>query len=220
MKNIPLLIGTILGTLLLIVGVAFFFSQGTSSTGAVVVDPAEAIGDARHSKGSDSASVTIVEFSDLQCPACKAAQPLLAQILSENPETVRVVYRHFPLDNSHRNARVAAQAAEVASEYGKFWEFHDLLFANQETWGELTDKDKVYEAFGEYAAQLEIDKTEFKAKIELPEIVERVQLDVSAATKLKVAATPTFFVNGVQTSAPDLRATIALLLQNGANKQK
>ncbi len=198
---------------------AVFFSQSSSPTGAVVVDQAAAIGDASNANGPESAPITIVEFSDFQCPACRAAQPLVKQMLAEYPEKVRLVYRHFPLDNSHRNARTAAQAAEVAASYGKFWEFHDKLFETQETWGDLTDKTKVQETFAEYAAQLEIDKTEFLSKIESQEVIDAVQADAAAATALQVNATPTFFVNGVQTSAPDLRATIDSLLASTTTNQ-
>ncbi len=214
MKNLPLLIGTILGTLILIIGVAVFFSGSTASPGQVTVDSAAVAGDFRRAKGPDAAAVRIVEFSDLQCPACRAAQPLVDQVLASYPDQVRLVFRHFPLDSIHRNARVAAQASEVAGEYGKFWEYHDLLFAQQDEWEGITNRNEVIERFSEYAAQLEIDKTEFASKIESQVVVDAVQADSSAGMQFGVNATPTFFVNGVQTSAPQLLQTVESVLES------
>jgi protein-disulfide isomerase len=214
MKNLPLLIGTIIGTLLLIFGVAFFYSGGTSPAGQSVVDPAQAAGDARNAKGPETAPVTIVEFSDLQCPACRVAQPLVSQITTEFPEQVRLIFRHFPLDSIHMNARLAAQASEVAAEYELFWEYHDLLFAKQSEWEKITSRDELKALFAEYAEQLEIDKTEFASKIDSQQVVDAVQADAASALQLGVNATPTFYVNGVQTSAPELRATVESVLQS------
>jgi protein-disulfide isomerase len=214
MKNLPLLIGTIVGTLVLIFGIAIFFSGSTSPAGQAVVDPAQAIGDARNTKGPEDAPVTIVEFSDLECPACRVAQPLVDQIVAEYPEQVRLVFRHFPLDSIHLNARLAAQSAEVAAQYGQFWEYQDLLFNSQSEWEEITSRDELKELFSQYAEQLEIDKTEFASKIDSQQVVDAVQADVASALQLGVNATPTFYVNGVQTSAPELRATVESVLQS------
>lgn len=213
MKNIPLLIGTVVVTLLLIVGVAVLFSNNSISGGQVTVDQTLLLKRATHRKGPETAPVTIVEFSDFQCPACRAAQPLVAQLLTQFPEDVSLVYRHFPLDAIHRNARLAAQAAEAASEYGKFWEYHDLLFENQLAWQDITNREELFAIFAEYAEQLAIDKTEFIAKIESDAVIERVQTDTAVAVQLGVSATPTFYVNGTRTSAPELRATVESVLQ-------
>lgn len=205
MKNIPLLVGTILGTIILIIAVAFFFSGPVTPTGeATVADQAQLLEGARHTFGPEDAQVTVVEFSDLQCPACKAAQPLVTQLKNNYGDSVQVVYRHFPLDSIHPNARLAAQASEVAAEEGKFWEYHDLLFAKQEEWSAIADKQELLNSFGEYAAQLQIDKASFLEKIESQEVAEKVAADAGLGTALQVSSTPTFFVNGQQTTAPQL----------------
>jgi protein-disulfide isomerase len=205
MKNIPLLVGTILGTVLLIVAVAYFFSGPAVSTDqSVQVDQAKLLDGSKYSFGAEQAKVTVVEFSDFQCPACKATEPMVSQLKNSYGDSVKFVYRHFPLDSIHPNARLAAQASEVAGLQGKFWEYHDLLFAKQEEWSDIADKEQLINKFAEYAAQLQIDKASFLEKIESQEVVETVTKDSSLATELNVNSTPTFYVNGKQTAAPQL----------------
>lgn len=205
MKNIPLLVGTILGTIILIVGVAYFFSGPVSPTdGVEVVDQAQLLEGATHTFGPEEAQVTVVEFSDFQCPACKASEPVVAQLKNNYGDTVKFVYRHFPLDSIHPNARLAAQASEAAADQGKFWEYHDLLFAEQEKWAGIADKQQLLDTFGAYAEQLQIDKASFLEKIEAQEVVERVTSDAALGNALQVNSTPTFYVNGQQTTAPQL----------------
>ncbi|MDQ3008706.1 MAG: DsbA family protein [bacterium] len=205
MKNLPLLIVTVIGTLALIIGIAVAFSS--SATETQIVDQAQLIGDARLAKGPAEAKVTIVEFSDLQCPACRAVQPLLAQILAEYPDDVRLVYRHFPLISIHANAQPAAQASEVALAEGKFWEFHDLLFERQLEWEALSN-DEVKQKFGDYAAELGIDKESFIARIESEAARSAVSQDVGLANQLRVDSTPTFFLNGQKVAAPQQLPTL------------
>ena len=211
MKNLPLLVGTIVGTLLLIVGVAFLFSK-PSTPASTEADMTLLTQDARNIKGSTTPTVTIVEFSDLQCPACRAAQPLVDQIVTQYSDQVQLVFRHFPLITIHRYAQIAAQANEVAGDAGKFWEFHELVFANQTEWSSLGSQDEVIAKFGEYFDQLEIDKTDLAQRIESSNIEQRVNQDSALAQSLGVNATPTFFVNGRQTAAPQLLQTVESLL--------
>lgn len=89
------------------------------------------IKDNDHIRGKEDARLTIVEFSDFQCPFCERFYPTMKRVVDEYKDDVRLVYRHFPLDSIHPNARPAAEAAECASEQGKFWEYHDYLFENQ-----------------------------------------------------------------------------------------
>lgn len=211
MKNLPLLIVTIFGTLALVVGVAVMFSGKSQSTS---VDPALLITGALHSRGPENAKVTIVEFSDLQCPACKAVQPLVTQVLAQNPDTVRLVYRHFPLTSIHPYAPLAAQASEVANQEGKFWEFHDLLFEKQQEWSALSSQEEVTEKFVTYAEELGIDKERFREKIQSDEVKQIVSKDTSLAEQLNVNSTPTFYVNGEKVPAPQqLPSVVAKYVQ-------
>ncbi len=244
MKNIPLLLGTIIGTLVLIIVVALFSSGGTQTTdqGQQVVDQTLAMGDARHSystavtqnttpqeatpgaqTATDSANpqenqelITIVEFSDFQCPACKAALPAVEQVKAKYLGKVQIIYRHFPLDSIHPNARLAAVAAEAVSslDAAKFWPMHDRLFAEQQVWAEIRDRGELKDTFATYATELGLDRTQFLEKMEDNSIADLVNLDVSSGTQLGVNATPTFYVNGIKTSAPQLLATVESVLSN------
>jgi len=201
-----------IGTLLLVFSIAYFFSKTAPVAIEAVVDQTVLLEGSRHSAGPEDARVTVVEFSDLQCPACAATQPLVKQLLAEYPDDVRLVYRHFPLDNIHPYARLAAAASEVAAEYDQFWAYHDVLFANQQDWSLAPSKSDVEAKLVSYAAELGIDETEFTAKITDTVYSDFVQLDAKVGTQIGIQATPTFFVNGQQTAAPQLRDEVAKVL--------
>lgn len=210
MKNLPLLLGTILVTVGLIFGAMLLLSNSSSSS-EQVVEPASLVGGSNNVKGSQEASIEIVEFSDFQCPACASVAPLVQSVADQYPDDVKLIYRHFPLSSIHPNAQLAAQAAEAAADFDKFWPMHDLLFTNQDNWAGMSGNDFT-DQLASYAQQLEIDKNEFLTRIESQDIKQRVAEDSSAATKLNLRGTPTLFVNGVQTSAPQLQATVESLL--------
>lgn len=165
-------------------------------------------GERRHVKGQGN--VEVVEFSDLQCPACAQVQEPLKQILTKYEGKVSFVYRHFPLTNIHKNAMVAALASEAADKQGKFWEWHDLLFARQTEWAELADPK---EKFGEYARELEMDVEKFETDMEGEEEKNIVSADLLAATRYRLTGTPSFFVNGYQVEFNQLEAKIAEFAQ-------
>jgi protein-disulfide isomerase len=142
--------------------------------------------------GPENAPVTIVEFSDYQCPFCKRAEPTLQQIALRYPDQVRIVYRHFPLDSIHPLARPAAEAAACAEEQGKFWEFHSLV------WEATPDLGP--EKLSEMAASLELDADAFGACVEERRFQARVQLDLDEGQAAGVNGTPAFFVNGIPLS--------------------
>lgn len=221
MKNLPLLIGTMVVTLLLVVGIAFFFSgDGTQTSGvSPVTDTALLVSDTQNVKGAtESAQVTVVEFSDLQCPACKAAHPLISQLTQKYGDKVKIVYRHFPLESIHKNAKYAAQFAQAAALQGKFWEVVDVLFARQQEWSDLGSKEELNTAFLSYLDGLEIDKTALLAKIEDTSVVQRVEQDTVDGNKIGINSTPTFFVNGVPTSAPQLVTAVESIVATAPEK--
>lgn len=157
----------------------------------------------RHVTGEGS--ITIVEFSDLQCPACRVVQEPLKQLLEKYKGKVRLVYRHYPLSTIHKNAIAAAQAAEAAHAQGKFWEMHDRLFEKQTDWeGESDPTGK----FVQYAADLQLDRAKFLADLTSQESRDAVNADSLAATRYRLAGTPTFFVNGLQTDFGQIEAKI------------
>lgn len=154
--------------------------------------------DTDHKIGSDSAKLTLVEYSDFQCPACGAYYPILKPVIEKNKDRLFFVYRHFPLDQ-HKNARVAAYSAEAAAKQGKFWPMHDLLFENQSSWSE---KDKPMEVFSQYAKDLKLDIEQFKKDVNSQEIKSRVESDQQSGTSFGVNSTPSFFLNGTKLDNP------------------
>ncbi len=143
------------------------------------------------SKGATDAKVTIVEFSDFQCPYCSRAEPAVDEVMQKYPGKVRVVFRHFPL-SFHEKAPKAAEAAACAEEQGKFWEYHKTLFANQ---GKLDVPD-----LKEHAKTLGLDTTKFEACLDGSKMKAKVDGDTAAGAKVGVNGTPAFFINGVMLS--------------------
>lgn len=138
-------------------------------------------------RGSPMAPVTIVEFSDFQCPHCAAAYPVLERIVSESDGKVKLVFKHYPLSH-HTHARKAARAAVAAGEQDKFWEMHDKLFENQLA---LTGAD-----LEGYAKELGLDMERFKEDMASEEIEACIEADREEAERLGVEGTPAMFVNG------------------------
>ena len=212
MKNIPLLLGTIIATVVLIIGVAVVFSD-SSQKAAQPLDQAQLLSGAANTKGNPDAPVTIIEFSDFECPACGYhALNTLPPVLEQYSDDIFFVYRHFPLTSIHKYAQISAQFSELAAQENKFWEAHDLLFTRQEEWSKLESQDEVIAIFEGYAQELEIDKTDFSSRIQSTAIKDRVNQDLALSQQLKLTATPTFIVNGQQTPAQDLFQVVGEIL--------
>lgn len=164
------------------------FSQQIDITGAPV-------------RGKADAPVTLVVFSDFECPWCAKLEPLLAQLLAANADTVRVVFKHLPLP-MHPQAEPAALAAIAAQRQGKFWEMHDALFAVQQ-WTPA--------AVTETATRIKLDMTRFQADLNSQETRMQLAKDKADAQAAEVAATPSVFVNGRpvrERSLPALQAMV------------
>lgn len=159
------------------------------------------------SKGSAEAPVTVVEYSDFQCPACGY---YFAQMSSDIDATyvdagkVRIIYHDFPL-NQHRNAIPAAEAARAANEQGKFWEMHDLLFRQQYEWSELVDPTAQFVA---YAGALGLDTATFEEALRSGKFRQDVLKTKQAAESANIPATPTFVIDGKQYSMENLKQGI------------
>ena len=147
--------------------------------------------DDQPAKGNAKALVTIVEFTDFECPSCARQHPVLERIVNEFGDRVRLVVRDFPL-SQHVNARKAAEAAEAAREQGKYWEYVGVLFRNQSALG--VDKLR------EYATQVGLDRTKFDASLDTGKFTEKVQRDLVDGRKLGINGTPTLYINGKRIS--------------------
>jgi protein-disulfide isomerase len=146
-------------------------------------------------KGPENAKVRLVEYSDFQCPACAAFQPILADVLEAFPNDVSVEYRHFPLTAIHPYAEPAARAAEAAGQQGKFFEYHDKLFAEQAVWSKGGNPTG---AFLRYADELGLDVERFNRHMRSSLLRDEVRADAAQGRELQLSGTPTFFLNDVR----------------------
>lgn len=138
--------------------------------------------------GPLTAPVTIVAFEDFECPFCHAAQPFLKKLIVRYGPDVRLIYKDFPLRTIHSHAQEAAEAAQCAFEQGKFWEFHDELFAHQDRFAE------VY--YRTVAGKLGMNLSQFNECFKTGKYRKQIAEDVQLGSLLGVKGTPTFFVNG------------------------
>lgn len=142
-----------------------------------------------HTLGPAHAPITVVEYGDFECPTCKQAAPSLKLLLQRFPQQVRLVFRHFPLEEVHPHALSAAEASEVAAAQGKFWQMHDLLFTNQ-----LHLKGANLHG---YAEQLHLDMARYTAEMDDEIYRQRIREHIEGGRRSGVRGTPGIFVNGV-----------------------
>jgi protein-disulfide isomerase len=165
-------------------------NRGTPS-GSAVPNAQKLVQASSHKTGNGS--VTVVEFGDYQCPACEAAYPTTKQMLTDYAGKITFVFRNYPL-SQHKNAKVAAEAAEAAAAQGKFWEMHDKLYDVQNAWANLPDPT---DTFASYAAELGLNAAKLKSDIQSNAYDSVIQADQNDGNDVSVQGTPTFFVNGV-----------------------
>lgn len=145
-----------------------------------------------HIEGNPDATVTLTEYSDFQCPACASFEPALEGVMEEYGDSIRFEYKHFPLP-IHSSAMPAAVAAEAAAQQGKFFEYHDLLFTNQQAWSNSNTPNVL---FIKYAEDLGLDVETFRRHMNAPILRDKVRDSVAEGRELQVTGTPTFFLNG------------------------
>lgn len=163
------------------------------------------------SLGNAKAAVTIVAFTDYQCPSCAAIHPALERVVRENAGRVRLVARDFPL-SQHAEAFKAAEAAEAAREQGKYWEYVQVLMQNQAALG--------VEKLKSFASELELDRSRFDSALDSGKFAEMVQRDVEDGKKLGLKGTPSLFINGRRVSAKsyeELKASVEAALKSSAS---
>lgn len=196
-KVLLLIVG---GTLAVLVAAVFFLTKNSSVGNQEVLS--SSVVEIDYSKGqkigSDSAKVKLVEFSDLQCPSCAAAHPVVKALLDQNLDNFQYIYRHFPLAQ-HRNGESAANFAEYGASKGKFIEAVDKLFDTQVEWENLSDPS---EYFGKLAGELGIDTAEAQSAVKNKSYAEFYKADIAEGNKLGVNSTPTFFLNGKKLNLP------------------
>jgi len=147
-------------------------------------------------KGDPNAPVTVVEFSDFQCPFCSRFFTQTLPALEKNyinTGKIKLVYKDLPLDNLHPNARPAHIAAECADEQGMFWEYHDVLFENQGQWSRLSSAD-LSSQLTQYATSMGLNSASFESCLSSPSMADEVNADFLQAASYGATGTPTFFI--------------------------
>jgi len=175
---------------LIAVGVFAIISRDSSINEEVDIGDIKA---SDHVKGNEEASVVLIEYSDFQCSACSVFAPLLQAVIEEAGDSFVFVYRHYPLERLHSNAKAAARASEAAAKQGRFWEMHDMLFANQSAWAKEDDPKRVFIGL---AGELYLDTKLFEEDYESEEVARIVDESLNEASDAGFDATPTFVING------------------------
>jgi protein-disulfide isomerase len=178
----------------------------TTQWGAVLTLPVAE--DRDHIEGPADAAVTLVEYGDYQCPYCGAAYPIIKEVQARMGESLRFVFRNFPITTSHPRAEQAAEAAEAAAHQGRFWEMHDLLYENQRRLGE--------EDLRSYAEELELDVRAFDQELADHVHADRVREDFMSGVRSGVNGTPTFYVNGARYDGSYETETLLAVLERAA----
>jgi len=156
-------------------------------------------------RGNPKAKVIIVEFSDFQCPYCREVTSTLKSLLDKHPDNLALAFRDMPISQIHPMAMGAAQAARCAGEQGRFWEYHDLLFADQ------AGLDKP--GLASKAQRLQLDEKQFDACLSSEKYKVQIQQDAQEGMRAGVSGTPGFFINGVFLSGAQPQATFERLIE-------
>lgn len=152
-----------------------------------------------HTIGEGTTGVTLTEYGDFQCPACRQYFPIVQQVKAEYGDKITFQFRHFPLQGIHQNALISARAAEAAGLQGKFFEMHDLLYENQNAWSQDSNPTKIFEDF---ADQLGLDVDQFRNDMRSDAVNQTVQADLAEANNKGYSSTPTFEINGEKIENP------------------
>ena len=175
----------------LIVGFAGFFwfsknkaSDSNSSSGNSQGTPSQ------HVKGQGT-KVTLIEYGDYECSACAQWEPTVEQIRTKHEKDLKFQFRNFPLPQ-HQNAMAAHRAAEAASNQGKFWQMHDLLYSRQDGWSQSNNPGKIFE---DYATELGLNVDKFKTDVASSVVNDTINADRKTGENIGVKSTPTFVIN-------------------------
>lgn len=192
-KDTKIIIGTIIATSAIIFG-GVFLTNKTQNKPTATVNPSLLIKEDSYKVVAPEEKAVLVEFGDLQCPACGVYHPLIVQAREEFKDNLTYVFRNFPLAQ-HKNAKTAAYALEAAGLQDKYWEMQDKLYTEQGEWSALENPTEI---FLKYAREFKLNETKFKADMSSSDIKKRVETDLADGALLKVNSTPTFFLNGVK----------------------
>ena len=192
--------------LLIIFSIYVLLNQGTTYSTTEIAEN-------DHVRESGEKPVSIVVYADFQCPACATEHQTMSQAWPSIRESAQLVFRHFPVTNTHRHAWIASLYAEAAGKQNRFWEMHDYLFATQAIWSNLSE---VENEFDSYALELNLDIEQLHLDIASEEVVMKVRNDLRGGTSSGVRGPPAVFVNGRQINNPS-RARIIEAVRSEIN---
>jgi protein-disulfide isomerase len=199
-SNKPLIIGTVVVAVLIFAGLVWAITSAPSGPTSGGSESVSFDDEGAKFKGKADSKVVVHVYSDFQCPACLAYEPVLNYAIGKYGDRVKFVWKDFPLMSIHPNARNAANAAWCADEQGKFWEYHDLLYSEQGSWSALPNPA---DSFRTYAGRLGMDPESFGACYEAKRFDSTVMAGVQEGNSNRVNGTPTVFVNNVRQSGLD-----------------
>ncbi len=180
MKQIIIAVLVVVG---IVVGAMLFSGGEEASVGAA----------SNNWYGKEDGVITVTEYADFQCPACASFYPLFSQVKEQFKDEVRFEFKHFPLVQIHPNATAAHRAAQAAANQGKFWEMHNILYEQQQSWSQSQSPNAVFEG---YASQIGLDMDKYNSEVSTSEILAVINADIDAGKTLNVTGTPTFFIDG------------------------
>lgn len=169
-----------------------------------------------HVRGKVDAPVTLIDYTDFQCPACGAYYPVLEQMLKEMDGKFKLVVRNYPLIQIHPHALSSARAAEAAARQGKYFEMYDQLYTKQNEWTNADDPTK--SIYASYAQSIGLDVEKFKKDMADSSIDDKINRDRETGNSLDVQGTPSFFINGEKVTNPGSVEDFKILIEKAALK--
>jgi len=200
-----------IGIILLVVGMValgVYLSKGREPAVQVL---GEGIQATDRTKGNAKSKVELIEYGDMQCPACASFEPMVNRLLAERPELLHFAYRHLPLKSIHKNAEAGSYAVEAAGQQGKFWEMKTMVYAKQSEWSAMPDPSP---KFQEYALALGLDMDRFLSAYHSSDVKAKVAADALTAETAGFQSTPTFALNGKKIANPKSYDELIQLLES------
>lgn len=195
------LIGAFFVVLIIVIGLVLAVFSNSSSTSISHI-PTVPVQPTDHIRGATSSPVSVIEYGDFECPACGAYEPIVEQLEKAYGSKVTFVFRQYPLYQIHQNAMISAQASEAAGLQGKFWEMHDLLYAHQDAWVNLSG-DALTKQLDTYASSIGLSLDTFNTDLVASSTIALVTAQHALGDQAQLDHTPTFFVDLIQIPNPN-----------------
>lgn len=206
-----LILKVITGSVVLVLVIIFGLAKMSGSGNSITADQNQLLDGAKLVKENGETKVTVVVFSDMQCPACRLVDDMIGSL--ESMSGVRYVFRHYPL-SIHKYSVISAKAVEAARVMGMGFEMKKKLFAKQDEWSGVT---RIEEVLVRYAKELGLDEEIFLEKLNSTDVSTTIQTDMILGNSLKLSGTPTIFVNGEQVAGDFVVAKVNELLKTNGN---